>query len=168
MTVTVEPLRRTLLEDARAAAERLLAHADERAAVKLAEANQRGAALIERARSEGEAIASLAGEGRHAASRRRARTLVLAAQRDLYDEFHDRALAEARALRSDPRYPALLERLAATARSQLGEDCALEVDPAGVGGVRASNGARRVDYTLDALVARCIEELGSEVERLWA
>ncbi len=168
MTVTVEPLRRTLLEDARAEADRVLAGADERAAVKLAEANERGAALIARSRAEGEAIASLAGEGHHAASRRRARVLVLGAQRDLYEEFRRQALAAVHSLRADPRYPALLERLGATARSQLGEDCALELDPGDAGGVRASNGVRRVDYTLDALVQRCIEELGSEVERLWA
>jgi len=36
------------------------------------------------------------------------------------------------------------------------------------GGVRASNGARHVDYTLDALVERCLERLGGRLEQLWA
>jgi vacuolar-type H+-ATPase subunit E/Vma4 len=167
VTVTIEPLRRTLLDDARAGAERLLADADERAALKLAEANERGAALIERARKEGDAIGSLAGAGHQAASRRRARALVLAVRRELYEDFCRQAREAVHALRADPRYAALLERLGTAARSQLGEDCLLEIDPIDAGGIRASKGARRVDYTIDALVHRGIEDLGSEVERLW-
>jgi vacuolar-type H+-ATPase subunit E/Vma4 len=168
VTVTIDPLRRTLLDDVRLEAERVVAEADSRAADKVAGAKERAAELIERARTEGEAIAAFAGAREQAAARRRARSLVLAVQRELFDDFCRDAREAVHRLRADRRYPALLERLSAAARAQLGEDCRLEIDPADAGGVLGSNGTRRVDYTLDALVDRCIERLGSEVKQLWA
>ena len=41
-------------------------------------------------------------------------------------------------------------------------------DAPGAGGVFAPRGDRLVDYSLDALVERCLDGLGTKVERLWA
>jgi hypothetical protein len=168
VTVAVEPLRDALLERAHAEAEHVLAAADERAAELLAEAEAHGAALVAQARAEGLAAAALAGAHEQALARRRARTLVLAAQRELYEELRRQARAAVHDLRRDlRRYATLLERLSAAARAQLGEGAELEVDPPGAGGVRAADGPRSVDYTLDALVERCVARLGDGLERLW-
>ncbi len=164
----LEPLHDALLAQAQAEADRLLAEARERAAALIAEAERRGAALVERARAEGAAAAAMAGAHDHARARRRARTAVLVARRELYDELCRQATAAARRLRDDPGYRALLERLSAAAREQLGEDAVLEVDPVGAGGVRGAKRGRHVDYTLDALVERCLGRLGGRVEELWA
>ena len=167
MSVAVGPVRSAVLAQAEADVERILETADDRAASVLAEAEAEGTALVEDARSEGASVASVAEAHVEARARRRARTLVLGAQRDLYRELRREALEAARALRQDPLYPDLLDRLSAEARAQLGDDTALEVDPPDVGGVRASSGRRHVDYTLDALAERCLARLGSRVERLW-
>jgi hypothetical protein len=166
VTVTAEPLREALLEQARVDAERALGHADEQVALKLRDAEERGREIVERARAEGTAAAAIASAHEEARARQRARTLVLATRLELYEELARQSRAAAHAFRGDPGYRTLLERLSAAARFQLGEGTALEVDPL-EGGVRASSGARHVDYTLDALVERCLEGLGSEVERLW-
>jgi vacuolar-type H+-ATPase subunit E/Vma4 len=168
VTVAVEPLRHALLEHAHAEAERVLAAADERADELLAEAEAHGAALVEQARADGLAAAALAGAHEQALARRRARGVVLTAQRDLYLELRRQARDAVHALRQEPRsYAALLERLSTAALGQLGNGASLEVDPTGAGGVRASSGPRHVDYTLDALVERCLERLGGDLERLW-
>lgn len=167
MTVATEPLREALLADARAQAERVLARADDQAEAKLREAEEQGRRLVEQARAEGEAAAAIAGAHDEARTRRVARAAVLAAQRELYDELAAQARSAARDLRETPGYPSLLERLSEAARTQLGSDAELEIDPPETGGVRASNGARHVDYTLDALAGRCVERLGNAVEELW-
>ena len=161
MTVTVEPARRSLLERVHDETERLLAEADERAAEIVAQADADGEALVARARAEGEAAASLEGAQEQAHARRAARSAVLGARRVLYDELQREARAAVLGLRDDA---ALLERLEAAAREQLGADATLTRED----GVRAVDGARSVDYTLEALAARKLDELGAEVERLWA
>jgi vacuolar-type H+-ATPase subunit E/Vma4 len=168
VTVAVDPLRAGFLDEARADAERVRAEADRQVAAMRAEAEQRGRALVDQARAEGVATAAIAGRQDRAAARRRARAIVLAAKRDLYEELCLQAQAAARSLCDDPGYPELLGRLTMAVRAQLGEDALLEVDPPGAGGVRGSSGARHVDYTLDALVERCLERLGGGLERLWS
>jgi vacuolar-type H+-ATPase subunit E/Vma4 len=168
VTTAVDTLRATFLDDVRADADRELAEADRQVAAMRAEAEERGRALVEEARREGIAAAGIVGRQDRAAARRRARAVVLTAKRELYEELCRQAKAAVRSLRDDPGYPALLERLAATVRAQLGEDAVVEVDPPGPGGVRGSSGGRHVDYTLDALAERCRERLGGGLERLWA
>jgi vacuolar-type H+-ATPase subunit E/Vma4 len=166
VTVATEPLRQALLDQTREEIDRRLASADDRVEVMLRDAEERGVALVEAARSDGAAAAALAGSHEESQARRRATTVVLAARRELYEELRRQALAAARALRDDPRYNALLDRLEEVARAQLGEDTEVEIDPP-EGGVRASHRARHVDYTLDALVLRCLDQLGGRLEWLW-
>jgi vacuolar-type H+-ATPase subunit E/Vma4 len=161
VTVTVEPARRSLLERARADADRLLDEADERAAGIVAQADADGEALVARARAEGEAAASLEGAQEQAQAHRAARSAVLGARRELFDELRRAAREAVLELRNDP---ALLDRLEAAARDQLGDGAVITRE----GGIRAIDGARSVDYTLEALAERALAELGAEVERLWA
>ena len=165
--MNLEPLRDALLGDARAKVAAELATADERAAAQRAAAEREGAELAERARAEGAAAAELEAAAEHASTRRGARTLVLAARNDVYEEVRRRAVEGAEALRGKPDYSALLERLAAAAREQLGPEAEVEVDPA-AGGVVATVRGRRVDYTLHALTDRCLDLLGARLEQLWA
>jgi vacuolar-type H+-ATPase subunit E/Vma4 len=168
VTAVVEPLRDSLLHQRNEEIARLLADTAEEVAAKRAEVEQEGLALVEQARADGIAAAGIAGAHDEVRARRRVRSLVLTTKRELYDELRRQALEAAQALRQDPRYPALLERLSAAARAQLGDAAVLEVDPPNRGGVRASSGARHVDYTLDALVERCLDRLGGSLEQLWA
>ena len=168
MTTAVAPLRNALLDQAQAEAERVLAEADEQAAATLAEADSQGTALVEEARAAGIAAGSIEGAHEEVHARRFARALVLSAQRELYDELRRQSRAAVHELRHDPRYPELLERLSAAARAQLGDGAALELDPPDAGGVRGSKESRHVDYTLDALVERCLDHRGARPERLWA
>jgi V/A-type H+-transporting ATPase subunit E len=161
VTVTVEPARRSLLERAGADAERLLAEADERADEIVAQADADGEALVAQARADGEAAAALEGAQEQAQARRAARSAVLGARRALYDELRAGARQGVLAHRDDP---ALLDRLEALAREQLGDGAVIMRD----GGVRAVAGSRSVDYSLETLAERALDELGAEVERLWA
>ncbi|HET9322376.1 MAG TPA: hypothetical protein VFO03_00740 [Gaiellaceae bacterium] len=165
--MATEPLRDAILADAHATAERVLARADEQAEAKLRDAERRGRALVERARAEGIAAAAIVGAHEEARARRIARAAVLAARRELYEDLGRRARSAARELRTQPGYEALLDRLAAGARAQLGPAAEIERDPPDSGGIRASSGARHVDYTLNAIADRCLEQLGAGVEELW-
>lgn len=165
--VAEQPLRDALLAQVRDEAVRTLARADEEAGTRRREAEQHGRALVAQARAEGVAAAGLAGVHGEARSRHRARRLVLEARRELYDEVERQARAAAQTLRDRPGYARLLERLSALAREQLGDEAVLEVDPPDVGGVRASSGGRHVDYTLDALVRRCLSQKQHELDGLW-
>jgi vacuolar-type H+-ATPase subunit E/Vma4 len=166
--VSLDPLRRAILEQAQAEADRIRAGAAERAERTVSAAEREGAALAERARADGAALGRLRGARELAAGRRNARTYVLQAERDLYDELRGRAREAVLGLRSDPVYPALLEALAAAARRQLGEDVELEIDCPQAGGVRASVAGRSVDYSLTTLADRCLARLGDRIEELWA
>jgi vacuolar-type H+-ATPase subunit E/Vma4 len=165
---SVEPARDALLADARERAEQLLKQADEHARGLIAQAQQDAEELIARARKEG--LAAGRAQAAHAAGREQAlaRWEVLAAQRAAYDELRARVREEVMRLRDEPEYPQLLERLVAAARRDLGDGAQLEVDPPDQGGVRASAGSRRVDYTLTALAEACVQRLGPALEQLWA
>jgi vacuolar-type H+-ATPase subunit E/Vma4 len=156
-----------LLADAREQADRMLAEADAEARETMARAREEADAIIARGRGEGRTEGRVAASREEAQAHMLARMEVLGARREAYDELRARARVAALALRDDPEYPQLLERLAAAARADLGADAELGVDPADAGGVRARQGSRRVDYTLAALAERCVAALGPEARRLW-
>jgi len=164
---TLDPVREALLAEAETEAERLVGRAEERAAAQVARAEEQKAALVRRARAEGEAAAELEAASELAQARRRARTLVLEAQRAAYDDARREAHAAAERLRSGPRYAELVDDLAARAHEALGPGAEIERDPP-EGGVVGRRGNRRVELTLPALVDRCLAENASALERLWA
>ena len=165
--MNLEPLRTAIRAQAEAEAERRRADAEAERERALAQARAEAAALVERARLEGRRAGVHEGAHRRGAARRRAREELLRARGSLFEELRRHARAEVPALRSDPAYPRLVERLEEAARRQLGADAEIVADRPGTGGVSGSSGRRSVDYTLAALVDRAIDDLKGEVEGLW-
>lgn len=160
-------LRTALRVEAETQAAKRLAEVDEACKRRLAEAHARARELAHEGRLEGARLAERNSLRRRAAANRRARELRLAAERGLVEELRLRAGEGALLLRKDPRYGELIDRVSQAARSQLGADAEVEVDPPDVGGVRARAGSTSVDYTLPALVDRAIAELDGQLEMLW-
>lgn len=165
--MNIAPLRTALLSLAEAEAEFLTADAAARAAQEISDAEAEVTALVDRTRTKGEAAARREAVRIVGRARSQGRALVLAAQREVYDELRRRTFAAVQELRADPAYDRLLERLEAVARARLGAEVSVEIDPPEIGGVRASSGPRRIDLSLPALAERCLAGLGSELERLW-
>jgi vacuolar-type H+-ATPase subunit E/Vma4 len=122
------------------------------------------AALTEAARSEGEAAASIDTDRAWTTARRRARGLILAAQREAYDDLR---ASVGLAIRRDARYPLLLERLGHAAQRQLGPGAVVEIDSAGDRGVAATRKGRRVAWSLSDIVDACLEDLGPSIVEVW-
>lgn len=162
----LDPVRDALLAEARAAADRVLHEAAERASIQIAQAEQETEALVARARAEGEAAAELETISALAEARRRARAVVLETQRAVYEDVRREVRAAVQELRTTTQYDELLDRLTARARGVLGPDAQIERDPP-EGGVVARTGNRRLVYTLPALVERCLAEHEHEIDRLW-
>jgi vacuolar-type H+-ATPase subunit E/Vma4 len=165
--MTLETARDALLADARATANDARAEAQAAAAGRLDAARREADAIVARAREQGDAEGRERGALEEGVARTLARMEVLAARREAYEELRRQARAAVLRLRDDPGYPQLLDRLAAAARRDLGDDALLERDPGDAGGVRASRGSRRVDHTLVALADRCVDDLGVALQRLW-
>jgi vacuolar-type H+-ATPase subunit E/Vma4 len=165
--MNLEPLREALLDQAEAEAGHRRAEVEAEREQRLSAARAEAGSLVEQGRRDGRRAASQEGARRHGAAHRRAREARLEACGSLFEELRRRVRDEALGLRSDPSYPALLQRLAEAARSQLGPGAEIEVDCPDGGGVLARSGSRSVDYTLPALADRALEELDGEVERLW-
>jgi vacuolar-type H+-ATPase subunit H len=159
------PVRTALVAAAQADAAAALAAAEAEATATVAAAEAQAAELVARARAEGAADAEAMLAADRARGGREARRIVLAARRQAYDLLRGRARAGVAALRADPAYPAILERLTARARALLGADAGIAPHPDG--GVLASAPGRRCDLSLPALADRAVDSLGPEVERLW-
>lgn len=166
--VSFAPLRDALLADAHRRVASLQAEAAARVESELAVARAEADALVARARAEAQQRAELDVQRRCSAQRRDAQGRILRARRQAYESLREEAIAAALRLRGEPGYEALLDRLEADARARLGPGATIERDPAGVGGVIARDGQRLIDATLPALAEHALEELGTEVETLWA
>ena len=163
----LESVRRALLTDAdleagrildaaSAQAERIVGDAERESAAQLNEAQRRN----ERSTRAYEAqMLSRATSGAHQA--------ILQTQEALRQQLVDQTRRSVVAMRSDPRYPALLDQLEALARHQLGAEAVIDRDPESGGGLIAVSGSRRVDYTLRTLADRAVDALGDEVALLW-
>ena len=165
--MSLDTAREALLTDARSRAQEIVAQAETEAAEQIEPARRQADALVAAARAQGEADGRLEATREEAVARFSARMTVLAEQRASYDELRRRARAAVLRLRDEADYPELLERLAAAARRDLGDDAQLQIDPPDVGGVRGTAGTRAVDYTLVALADRCVDDLGPRLAALW-
>ena len=159
--------RRARLAAADAVSAAIVADAEAEATRELTDAREAVAAELHRARADGAADADREMADERATSRRRAHSTVLATQAEAYLALEAAVMAALPSLRSDPRYGALLDRLEAMARDQLGPDAHIDRDLPTVGGVVAAVGNRRVDYSLAALAGRCLRRLGGSAGRLW-
>jgi vacuolar-type H+-ATPase subunit E/Vma4 len=165
--MNLEPLRTALRAEVEADAHRRRTELEAACERRVAEAKAKATALTQQGQLDGAQAAALQAARRRAAANRRARELRLEAQRALLDELRARAREAALRLRTDPRYPELLDRLSRAARSQLGPEAELVVDPPELGGVLGRVGSVSVDYTLPALVNRALDELNGRLEALW-
>jgi len=145
----------SVLAQARADADRATASAQEEADALLAEARAKGAA-------DGEAVVA----GERARAERAARGLVLDAKRQAYEQVRAASRDAVSALRQDPRYADMLETLRIRARRALGPDAQVTEDP--WGGIVATSGDRRVDFSFDALADDLVDRLGPEIEGTWS
>jgi vacuolar-type H+-ATPase subunit E/Vma4 len=165
--MTLEPLRKALRAETNAELKQRLGAVEDECARLVADAEAEARALVRRGRLDGEEAAAREGARRRSAATRKAREIRLRARQRQVEELERLAREAVLGMRSDDRYPDLLERLAAAVREQLGPDAEIEVDPEGRGGVIGRRGRATVDYTLPALAERAIADLGEEVERLW-
>jgi vacuolar-type H+-ATPase subunit E/Vma4 len=165
--VSLGTAREALLADARRRAHEIVAQAETEAAEQIEPAHRQADALVAAGRAQGEVDGRLEAAREEAVARFSARMTVLAEQRASYDELRRRARAAVLTLRDEADYPELLERMAAAARRDLGDDAQLQIDPPDRGGVLATAGTRAVDYTLVALADRCVDGLGPRLAALW-
>ncbi len=165
--MNLEPLRRALQAETEAETARRRDEVGQRCAAIVAAAESTAHDVVAEGRAEGERAATAEAGRRAAAATRRARELWLGARARQLDALRSEARERVPELRSDERYGALLERLTAAARAQLGDAAELAVDPEGLGGVIGRRGSVSVDYTLPTLVDRVIDDLGTELDELW-
>jgi vacuolar-type H+-ATPase subunit E/Vma4 len=157
----LDPVRAIHLEGAHARAEAIVRDARAEAGQIIARSTADADALTEQAEREGESSADLDTNRGWTAARRRARGILLAAQKDVYDELRS---AVAGAIQSDARYESFLLRLADEARRRLGPGAEVHVDGSEVRGTRQK---RHVRWSLQDLIDDSLGRLGSDVEELW-
>lgn len=162
---TLEPVRRSLRAAAEAQAAVITGASGAQVRALLDAARQEAERMRQAAAAEGAAVARSTAAARSARVRREAHQTVLAQQEALRLELLQ-ALADAVTARmSDPRYPALVDRLTAQSRAVLGPDATVTESPAG--GVVAERGSRHLDLTLPVLAAQALEQRWQEVRGLW-
>lgn len=157
----LDPVRATHLERARARAEAIARGARAEAHQIFASSTADADALTEQAEREGESSADLDTNHAWTAARRRARGILLAAQKDVYEELRS---AAAGAIQSDTRYESFLQRLADEARRRLGPGAEVHVDGSEIRGTRKE---RHVHWSLQDLIDESLGRLGADVEELW-
>ncbi|MGO9035989.1 hypothetical protein [Mycobacterium sp.] len=162
----LQPVRRHLLECARADAEREIAEAEQEAERVLAAARNQAAQLAEAARAAGRAAAETVSAQRRAALQRELRGAVLAAQRDIYQRWCRRGTEAVLRLREDPAYPRWAAALRATAQATLGAGAQLREHP--TGGVVAEAGQRCMDLSLAGIAARVLDDTTAQVDEPWS
>lgn len=165
--VTLAAVEEASRRAASAQAEAILSAEHERTRQSLDQARSEAVALIAQRRVATERLAQIEEQATLADARAQARAIVLQAQRSVLVEATAAAHERVKRLTTDPRYERLLERLEAEARERLSSAGPLELMAAPGGGLVARAGRRQIDCSLDTLVDRCLQAMGTELERLW-
>jgi vacuolar-type H+-ATPase subunit E/Vma4 len=162
---SLRPVRDALLADAGAEADRLVADARRRADQRIADVEEDVEAEV--ADVERRAQMSAMARAAHASARARTEShrSMMRRRTDTERELAVAIQTAIQALRDDARYPDLLRHFEVRAREQLGSEARVTIDSDG--GVIATVGSRRVDYTLTALADRALASLADEVAALW-
>ncbi|MEV4141589.1 hypothetical protein AB0J72_56720 [Dactylosporangium sp. NPDC049742] len=158
---SLEPVRSALLHRAQTDAAAVRAETARSCTRLLADAGAEAERILEVARRTGRADAARLAKAEEAHTRRAAHALVLAAQRDVYDELCRRVAEALRAALDDGR---LGPALAARAAAALGPGATVE--PATGGGFTARLGDRRVDCSVASLTRHAVES-AEVVAELW-
>jgi vacuolar-type H+-ATPase subunit E/Vma4 len=159
------PVRAHLLCQAQAEADRITEEARSTATAILRQARSAADEAVAVAPAQGRADAALAAAVEQAQGRKQARSIVLGAQREAYEEFCAQVLAAADGMRDEPGYWRLLSRLITMATQAAGPGAATAVQPEG--GVVARSRGIVVDCTLPKLAGVAVDELGDQVRELW-
>ncbi len=162
----LQPLRRHLMECARADAEREIVEARQEAQRVLAEARDQAAQLAEAARATGRAAAERVSAQRRAALQRELRGALLATRRDIYQRWCTRSTEAVLRLRDDPAYPRWAAALRAAAQATLGADAQLSEHP--TGGVVGEADQRCIDLSLAGIAARMLDETTAQLDEPWS
>lgn len=158
------PLREVLLARAEDYAGRVRADAEATATATLHNARTEATQIVQAAREQGTADAEEVLAGQRARVRGQVRALVLQARRAAYDDLRRTARADARHVVADS--PGLAARLGALGRERLGPEATVTAESDGT--VVVEIGGRRWEWSPDALAHDAVDELGQEVEQLWA
>lgn len=161
-TDALAPVREALVRRARADAETAVAAAEAEQARLLADARARAGAILAEASAQGEADAVALHAAELARARRAARSIMLGAQRAVYEELCRRAADEVSRRCADAEVRAALTT---RIRRLLGPAAQVVDDPHG--GVVGCLDGRRLDYSRDTLAANAVRALGEEVTALW-
>jgi hypothetical protein len=159
------PVRAALLRRARDQAAGITAAAGAQAASARSQAHREAAGLAARGREAGRAQAAALAAQLLAQGRRDARATVLGTQREAHEELRRRVRATVAALRDEPGYDLLLERLRREAAQAAGPHAVLTEAPAG--GIIARAPGIIVDCSLPRLADASVEALGDQVAWLW-
>ena len=162
----LQPVRRELLQQAAADAHRRIAEARNEAARSLADAREQASELTEAARAAGQAAAAAAISERRAALLRALRREVLAARRDIYQQWRRHGTEAVLRLRDDPHYPGWAAAMRAAAAATLGAGALVTEHPDG--GVTAEASERRFDLRLPAIAVRALDEASPKAAELWS
>jgi vacuolar-type H+-ATPase subunit E/Vma4 len=158
----LEPLRAALLSRAGKDADLMRRAAEDDGRKALAAARERSRQSLANARAQGEAEAALLAAEERSRARRKARGVVLAAQRQAYEELRRQVGDAIRQLLTDPEWQ---DRLNVVLRQQLGAETTID-QHAGGGVVAQSADGRRIDASIDVLVDLALSHL--QLEGLWA
>ena len=161
------PVKRALLDDARARAATIVDDAHARADAVVAAAQHEVDTAVEAAARRAALAARARADAAIARARRDQRGAVLRTEAALRRELRARLRRAVNELVDDPRYPTLLDGLERLARSQLGDGAVVQRDPLPTRGVVATDAGRRVDYGLDTIADRAFATLEEEVAALW-
>ena len=159
------PVRAYLLRQAEAEAGRILAEAHAQADAILQQARNDAAETASQARARGEADAAPAAAAERSRGRDQARSVVLGAQREAYQDLRAQVIAAVGGLQTEPGYQGLLNQLVTMATRAAGPGAAVTVQPDG--GVVARSPSVVVDCSLPRLAALAVDDLGDQVRELW-
>lgn len=159
------PVRGWLLRDARAEADRVIADARAQAAATLDRARADAERAVALAVAAGQADGAQFAAAERTRGHEQARSVLLSARREAYDELCGEVVAAAARLRDEPGYQRLIGQLATMAANAAGPDAAITAAPGG--GVVARSPQVIVDCSLPRLALLAVEALGDQVRELW-
>ncbi|GLY85177.1 hypothetical protein [Actinoallomurus iriomotensis] len=163
VTAALDPVAGSLLRKARRDAARIRTEAHAAADALLAQARAEAGRILAEASATGRSEAAASARAERIRARRRARTIVLAARREAYEELRRRVRSVVASLCADS--PVTVDRLRRLACDRAGGGARTVTVPGG--GVIAVAADRRVDCSASALADHAVDVLGAEVERLW-
>ncbi|MCC3283827.1 hypothetical protein [Arthrobacter caoxuetaonis] len=161
----LEPVREAIRRDAEERAREVVDAATRQAEDIRGRAREEADGIRSRSDADGRDAARTEAALRSARLRRRAGGIVLSQEEELREQLRSEVLAEMAQLRTDPRYPRLLDALRAQARTLLGRQAQLEEAPEG--GIIGRLGSRSVNLSLPALADAALERHAGEVRTLW-